>query len=35
MAEIVQGSENFAICTVSVDSFDPNRWGLYQVHGNV
>ena len=21
--------------TVSVDSFTPNRWGLYQVHGNV
>ena len=21
--------------TVAVDSFEPNRWGLYQVHGNV
>jgi formylglycine-generating enzyme required for sulfatase activity len=25
----------FRHCTVPVNEFDPNTWGLYQVHGNV
>ena len=26
---------NFGIETLPVDKFQPNPWGLYQVHGNV